>query len=283
MNKNHIIIFVILLIFLNGCTSYTNISKKSKNSPIITPYSSKSNMDFTLYYPDKSESRLIPKKVNIKHITKNVEEELIEKLITGIEDEDVTTILPKKTKVLSTEIADETLYLNLSKDIKNIDITPKNEALLLYSIVNTMTQLDNINNVQILLEGEREEIFVKYYRIGDPIIYSNIIVDYEYINPLDTIKVYYDSIKEDDYLKLVRLFKNKNKKDIMAIEMEYSKEKFKEYEILDYTLNNHGNSVLVNTSTEILGLDDNILEKSNVFSLVFDESQKKFKINEIYE
>ena len=68
-------------------------------------------------------------------------------ITTGITQDDI----------LSVQTYNDTVYVNLSQNFKEAcaDLSAKNEMLLVYSIVNTLTSMDGINKVQFLIEGEQ--------------------------------------------------------------------------------------------------------------------------------
>ncbi|MBS4537147.1 GerMN domain-containing protein [Clostridium sp. D2Q-11] len=284
MNKKLFLInIIIILTILAGCKNYDDISQSNDKTPIISPYSSENNFDVTLYYPDKNLERLVPKTIRIEDITNNLEIEVLEKLIEGIKDKDIKNLIPQKTKVRSIDISDQIAYINLSKEVNKEDITQEEEALLIYSIVNTMTQIDSINSVQILIDGERKDIFSNYYNIESPLKYSELIVKTNYVDPIDTIKKYYDIVKRQDPSELVDIFKEVDKKSRIAYGMQHINRDIKQYNIEGFKINNYKQTILVDVRIKVITNEDKEIDKNHVFSLVYVEEEDVFKISDIYE
>jgi germination protein M len=81
----------------------------------------------------------------------------VEELIKGPESNDLYPTIPSDVKVNSVEISDDTAIVDFSKEIiTNIDEIPHSsttETLAIYSIVNTLTEFEEINKVKITIEG----------------------------------------------------------------------------------------------------------------------------------
>lgn len=76
-------------------------------------------------------------------------------LLAGPEDPELYLPLPQGTQLLSADLEDGVCYLNLSSDFA--DHAPASLAeqqLLLYSVVNTLTNLKAVHTVNLLVEGE---------------------------------------------------------------------------------------------------------------------------------
>ena len=72
--------------------------------------------------------------------------------------------------ILSVNVAGDTAYVNLSQAFKEAcnGLSDKNEMLLVYAIVNTVTAMDGINKVQFLIEGEQADTLAGHLCIADP-------------------------------------------------------------------------------------------------------------------
>ncbi|MBT5421366.1 MAG: GerMN domain-containing protein [Candidatus Cloacimonetes bacterium] len=61
--------------------------------------------------------------------------------------------------VLDTNVYKSTLEVNLSKNFKDrcMNLSSDEEMLLIFAIVNTLTDMQGINSVQFLIEGKKSE------------------------------------------------------------------------------------------------------------------------------
>lgn len=71
--------------------------------------------------------------------------------------------------ILSVNVTGDTAYVNLSDAFKEAcdGLSAKNEMLLVYAIVNTVTAIDGINKVQFLVEGEQSDTLAGHLCISD--------------------------------------------------------------------------------------------------------------------
>lgn len=120
----------------------------------------------SLYFPDKENQKLTPEAriVDIKELINVPYEKLMNLLISGPKNEKLENIIPKGTKILRTFTEGDTLILDLTKDFLNYNMEQENgKENLINSIVYTMTELTEINNVKFLIEGEENEQFNRTY------------------------------------------------------------------------------------------------------------------------
>ncbi len=163
-----VIIFLILIILIVGLIIYNKNNNKNKlNNLEYIPAEEITNEQLrttiiSLYFLDKNNLELKPetRKIDAKELINNAPEKLINLLIEGPENENLIRLIPENTKINSIKIINDVLYLDLSEDfIKGQTLGEINEELIINSIVNTVTQLNEINKVKILINGEENRSF----------------------------------------------------------------------------------------------------------------------------
>ena len=178
-NKKIIIIFSILLIILvvGGYFLINYLRKnKTKEQQIVEEYTPQEEISeeqsrqtiVSLYFPNKETKELEPEArlVDIKEILENPYEKIVNLLIEGPKDEGKERIIPENTKLLSTQLEGDCLTLTFSSDFLNYDKTDeKAKENLINSIVNTLTQLNEVNSIKILIDGAQNEEFNEVYTI----------------------------------------------------------------------------------------------------------------------
>ncbi len=103
-----------------------------------------------------SEGRLI----DVKELLENPYKRLMELLTEGPQNTNLSKTIPDGTKVNKAEIKGDILYLDLSKEfIENHAGGEEAESATIYSIVNTMTNLTEVNAVKMLIDGEENKSF----------------------------------------------------------------------------------------------------------------------------
>lgn len=118
----------------------------------------------TLYFSDQQGEVLIAAQTPVKYASAApLAKLLVESLIQGEETiphtnkrNDVIPTLPASTVLNNLTIRDNVCYLDFSKDINNL-MPGIGSEVVVYSIVNTLCELPNVNRVQITVEGEPQE------------------------------------------------------------------------------------------------------------------------------
>ncbi len=274
MIKKKILIYCIclILIYLTGCVKYEVIQNENQNCPPLYPFPIGYDSVITLYYPNKDMTKLVPEKREINDLNKKVEEIVIEQLFEGPIDEKLVRIIPEKTKLISIETIQGIVFVNLTENIINKKADEKEEAFVLYSIVNSLCQIKNVRKVQILIEGEVKEAFYNYYTIREPLNESELIVNKEYISPIRTIVKYYNSLKDKDYIKAVGLIYSRydvGRINAIRSEIKYLNGVIQEYKIKEYLIDKYSNNLRIKVKLNLLR---NLKEQdmTSTFKLIYD-------------
>ena len=81
-------------------------------------------------------------------------------LIEGPKSEKLESTIPEGTKVNKIELKDNILCIDLSKEfIENSKNGAEAESRIIYSIVNTMTQLNEVEAVKFIIDGKQDCAF----------------------------------------------------------------------------------------------------------------------------
>lgn len=127
-----------------------------------------------LYFASKDLSGLITEEREIKYnpnqaITSKAKY-IMEQLIAGPKNSELLATVPSQTKIRDVRIRDGVCYVDLSKDF--VDQHPggsTNEYLTIESIVNSLTEIDEVKKVQFLVEGEQQQEYKGHIDISKPI------------------------------------------------------------------------------------------------------------------
>lgn len=129
---------------------------------IVTDISQIINDSFEvkLYFTDSNAMYLVPEKRTIElKEGENVEKAIVEALFHGPVSKELYPTLPQEVKVLSTETKDGVCFVNLSAEFAAAKKGGTEESLAVYSIVNTLCELDDVKKVQLLVEGKKFDGF----------------------------------------------------------------------------------------------------------------------------
>ena len=160
-----VIIFLILgiLFFFNPDNS-SNISNKLAE---YTPAQEFSDDEIrktiiSLYFKNIETNSLIAeaKAIDVKELYQDPYTYLINMLITGPENEKLESAIPEGTKVDSCTLKGNTVYVDLSTEfVNNAPSGITEESIAIYSIVNTLTELNEVTGVKILINSEENKAF----------------------------------------------------------------------------------------------------------------------------
>lgn len=124
----------------------------------------------TLYFSDENGENLIAEVRKIKVPKGEVMEKLVvSELLEGPENEKNLQVIPSGTKIISVETKEGVCFVNFSKEfITKHPGGTSAEIMTVYSIVNSLTELSNVNKVQFLIDGEIKELF-NHLMINEPL------------------------------------------------------------------------------------------------------------------
>ncbi len=116
----------------------------------------------SLYFKNIETNSLIAeaKAIDVKELYQDPYTYLINMLISGPESEKLESAIPEGTKVNSCSLKGNTVYVDLSKEF--VDNAPSGiteESMAVYSIVNTLTELNEVSGIKILINGEENKTF----------------------------------------------------------------------------------------------------------------------------
>lgn len=168
--KNKITLFILLIVLVQLLTT------GCKNNGVNTIDSSPKNgeIKLTLYFPDEKDSLIIEERVvnlSNKLFSDVVINELIKGRATG------EKFLPEGTKLISTKQEKDTVTINFSKEFLNGKINSSySNSLIIYAIVNSLTESDSIKYVKIVVDDKIVEDF-NGFNISNPIQKNSALSD----------------------------------------------------------------------------------------------------------
>lgn len=168
MNKKTLIIVIILIIAIaiTGVLLWQNKNKKLEEN-VIQPEEETTDDQMrtalvTLYYINKETKEITPegRTVDVKNLLTDPYETLINILIEAPKNEKLQSPIPNETRVLGAELKGDIVYLNLSNEfIENHEGGEELEQRTINAIVNTLTELNEVSGVRILINGQENKEF----------------------------------------------------------------------------------------------------------------------------
>lgn len=151
-----------------------NQNEENGENEVIDPSPNTEKAEVTLYFAnkdyvetgDESYEKLLPEVRTIEYGNIPLEEAIVRELIKGPESSELTTCIPSNVTLLGVETADGTCYVNFSQE--GLYGGSLQEDFTISQIVNSLLELDNVDRVQFLIDGEKVESLMGHFTISDP-------------------------------------------------------------------------------------------------------------------
>ena len=119
-----------------------------------------------MYFIENGNNSLKPegRLVSVNTLLQDPYKELSQLLLDGPKTSGLSKIIPDNTRILETTLNNSCVTLNFSQEILNFnDDTQKYN--IINSLLNTLTQLNEVNSIKILVNGEPNDIFNEEYSL----------------------------------------------------------------------------------------------------------------------
>jgi germination protein M len=116
----------------------------------------------SLYFINKNTRKVEPegRLIDVKELVKEPYKQLINLLLEGPRNENHEKLIPEGTKLLNASIDKDVLTLDFSEEfINNHNGGKEEEEKTIESIVNTLTELTEVNSIKILINGQENQSF----------------------------------------------------------------------------------------------------------------------------
>ena len=117
----------------------------------------------SLYFVNKTTKTLEPEArlIDVKELINNPYTTLINLLIEGPKNENHEKTIPDGTTLLNSSLEGDVLKLDFSQEFINNHVgSMEEEQTTINSIVNTLTELTEVNSIKILINGEENKSFI---------------------------------------------------------------------------------------------------------------------------
>lgn len=161
---------VILALLMSGCLPRAS----GDPSDSIPPVPSKSYADLVLFFGDDQAMEVLPeyRRVEIPSDPSQRESEAVlavKELLSGPKDALLRKTLPSETRLLSLEVTDGVALVSFSKEIQTKHWGGSaGETMTVDSLVLTLTGIEGIEKVQILVEGKTIDTIAGHLDVSRP-------------------------------------------------------------------------------------------------------------------
>jgi len=180
-----IIIPVVIALIFAGCglvnyrvpQNEDNIPEQGAQQPggsiPIDPHAQARERQIVLYFKHEIADLLVPEIRKVVQETQTIEQLIVEELLKGPQKFERRSVMPKGTSLIDVTRRGDTVFVNLTKEYLNpVDlstlpgkeaVSPENipsvqaemKRLSVYSIVHSLTYLDGVNQVKLLVDNRQ--------------------------------------------------------------------------------------------------------------------------------
>lgn len=189
MRKFALIMLVIIMIITLGACGRRSVEtpppsdngvNEENGDMIVDPEPEGEEVTLTLYFVnyqyvvtgDESLDRIIPVERTVTAGERPLVEIILTELQTEPEEEELTTTLAD-IRILSVETAENIAYVNLSSE--QLSGGSLQESLLLQQIVYSLMEIEEVEAVQMLVDGSKRETLMGHIFIEEPVTREDIV------------------------------------------------------------------------------------------------------------
>lgn len=123
--------------------------------------------NITLYFSNLKGTALVQETQEDIHYSSNIslEKLVVEQLLKGPQENTGRAVIPDGTKLVNVSVLDGVCFVNLDEGFLNQNYQIA-EPVVIYAIVNSLTELTNVNKVQISVNGDSNRVYREKFDLG---------------------------------------------------------------------------------------------------------------------
>lgn len=175
--KSSLLVFMLSLLLvvtaLGGCKPASQ-GAPGTNKDTGTNQPQPATVEVTLYFSDDQAEYLVPEKRDLT-IKEGASDELlasniVNELIAGPKSQDLQPTIPTESKLLSLKINEGIASVNFSDAIRSKHPGGSaGETMTMYSLINSLTEINSIDKVQLMIEGKKVETLAGHMDTSEPL------------------------------------------------------------------------------------------------------------------
>lgn len=193
----YVFLFIVCIVILFAVIFSQDINISDNVKP-IPPVPEKITSTIKLYFENNGKLAMENRLVTTKDM--GFEKVIVEELIKGPRNQTLKATMSQSVRVLSIETIEKICYVNFSKEyIESVKWDELEDDIIIWSLVNSLTQLDYIQRVQILVEGEKIDFHHSDFSKNQPFSRNDDLVKKTNITHFTILKDFLDSLKMERY------------------------------------------------------------------------------------
>jgi germination protein M len=119
-----------------------------------------------LFFPNKSGNALVETTQKVQYSSNvSMEKLVMENLLAGPKDDGMVSAIPDGTGLVSIATTNGVCYVNLDEGFLNQKYEIQ-EPIVIYSIVDSLSEIPNVNQVQISVNGDTSGVYRDSYQLS---------------------------------------------------------------------------------------------------------------------
>lgn len=165
------LLLLLLLVMVAGCAPQDPAPPEPEPEPEEQVEEPQTEWEaVTLYYADEQSDRLVEENRSLALEGREPAVTVLEELIEGPDLPAHGRTIPADVKVLGVQIKDGIAIADFSEELRSSHWGGSTgEIITVYSIVNTLAELPGVEQVQILIEGEKVDTLVGHLELMEPL------------------------------------------------------------------------------------------------------------------
>lgn len=147
---------------------------EDEEDEIVEPTPKTDEVEVILYFAnkeyvetgDESLEKLITEKRTVEYGDISLEERIVKELMKGPDSDKLSTVIPSNVKLLGVEVANGTAFVNFAGE--GLYGGSMQESFTISQIVNSLVELDSVERVQFLIDGQKGETLMGHFEISEP-------------------------------------------------------------------------------------------------------------------
>ncbi|WP_432408944.1 GerMN domain-containing protein [Wukongibacter sp. M2B1] len=195
----YVFLVIVCIVILFAVTFRQDINISDNVKP-IPPVPEEITSTIKLYFANNNKLIMENRLVTTKDMV--FEKFIVEELIKGPRNQTLIATMSQDVRILSIETIEKICYVNFSREyIESVKWDELEEDIIIWSLVNSLTQLDYIQKVQILVEGEKIVFSNSDFSKNQPFSRKDDLIKETNITHFSILKDFLDSLKMERYDK----------------------------------------------------------------------------------
>ena len=180
MLRRHVVLLIAGLVLLTsagilgGCAGLLE-AREADEAPDVRPDPPSDDAEVILYFSDWQAQYAMPELRRAQRVgDESLAMVVVRELIAGPEDPHLVRTLPEDVEIISLEIVDDIAYVNFSEEVQNV-YGSASEVMTIRSLVYSLTELADIDRVQILIEGAEADTLGGHMALDEPLGRGRIV------------------------------------------------------------------------------------------------------------